>query len=932
MKKTKLFAASVAAMALVGCTSEDYVGVVDNPTGDGIGFGSGVTATTRANSTGSQAAEKLNNNFIVYGFKTNTDESEDQVVFDRYNVNYEAGTANTTESNTADWEYVGLANHDGSINPQTIKYWDFSKDKYVFSAVSGTGITATKITTGSVYEKGWDIVLPAGGSLADLYASDRKEVLPGDYKKQVDLTFRALTAKIRFAMFETVPGYEVHIDKFYYNESSTATASWKNTKTNFAIDGTFKTAKKDDVTPLKITYYETPDAIKNQPKVTFDDDKVTTSVYGEFGANIQATTAIGTTSAEATYDQSDKSYTMILPYEGASNDLELYVDYTLKSTDGSGETIKVWHASAKVPSNFAQWKPNFAYTYIFKISDNSNGTTVTPGTDPSDSFTEDDPTTQPDLEKIGLFPITFDAVVITDETDVQETITSVSDPSITTYQKGVVATANDEYVAGEDIYFENGAADVTGYKVYEVNNYGSIENITEEVVANYIKNFCVLTEVEVTYAPGDGDNAADFIPLSDGTYIQKKANQAAKFTPVAGKTYVICDEATPTKHYKVVKVQGTASNRDYTLTQATNGSDVIAEWTDPTAHSVHYQLLSDNTATDKGAFGAKSLIKVYDSSNNDVTANFDIEVTAIASIYSIKPNKAALAAGKIANGDYTVKAVSDKDGSVIATGSATFNINYAVAANTVTIVAGKNADITPTIGGATITEATITGVPDGITIKETATAGTYNVAVAPTVAGGDYDINFGGKTVTITVESYAFVDSRTFTLNYEGNADQQTLFLTKNVTEYADVEVSAMSGINTSVAQIIKASAGIYAVVPMGPGSYTVTYENASAVITVNQYTLTPAAASIAKSTGSTTLTLKKNNGETKTVNASTNNVTVYKGSVSADDSNKVTTGFSLTTNGQTMKFGNVAEADTYIFHYTEDGKVVATATVTVTE
>lgn len=908
MKKTKLFAASVAAMALVGCTSEDYVGVVDNPTGDGIGFGSGVTATTRANSTGSQAAEKLNNNFIVYGFKTSddteADASKDQMVFDHYNVNYMAGTANTTESNTADWEYVGYANHSGSVPSQTIKYWDFSAKSYVFSAVSGTGITAEKIKTGSMYEKGWTVKIPAGGDISTLYASDRKPVAPSDYKKQVDLTFRSLITKIRFAMYEVIPGYEVHIDKFYYKNGS-----WQNTETNFAIDGTFKTANATATTPLTITYYDDASGIENRPKVSYADGDVTIAQYGIFGANIQATSAIGTTSASATYDQSDKSYTLILPYESSAsseeNNLELYVDYTLTSTDGSGEKIEVKHASAKVPTNFAQWKPNFAYTYIFKISDNTNGTTGTPG-DPND------PTVDP-TDPTGLFPITFDAVVITDEEDVQETITSVSDPSITTYQMGVVVTANDEYVAGKDIYFENGDADVSNYAVYEVNNYGT-EATTEEVVANWKNNFCVLTKVDVSYADGSTDGG-NFIPLSNGTFIKKAANQAAKFTPAAGKTYVIANNvAASATQYKVVKVAGSATDPTYEQKMTTSAINAAGE-------SAVFRLRSNSPKANSNVLGAASLLKIYDSSDNDVTTNFTIVPGSSAGNYKIGLTPAAIAAG--ANDTYTVKFNGNGDQTF------TVDLSYTTLSPVTVVTGGSTASFTLRDGTNSISDPVIENLPAGVTITETSTKGTYEVVASADATPGSYDVTIAGQSLTINVDSYAFYNVPEFTFNYLGTDDAKTLNLRKNYTD-ADVEVTAMTGIETGVATITKATAGAYTVVPVAPGTYTVKYENTSAVITVNQYTLTPSAASIAKSTGSAVLTLTKNNGETKTVNASTNNVTVYKGSVSADDSNKVTTGFSLTTNGQTMKFGNVAEADTYIFHYTEDGKVVATATVTV--
>lgn len=917
MKKTKLFAASIAAMALVGCTSEDYVGVVDNPTGDGIGFGSGVTATTRATSTGSQAAEKLNNNFIVYGFKTSAaeeaDGSTDQTVFDLYNVNYAPGTAGTTESNTANWEYVGFAPHTGSsASEQSIKYWDMSANQYVFSAVSGTGITAKKIesATSSKYDKGWKIELPAGGSLGDLYASDRKPVDKADYKQQVDLTFRALTAKIRFAMYEIVPGYEVKINKFYFDKSEDpSTNDWNNTTTNFAIDGTFKTANESSPTKLTVTYYDDSDpSVENRPKVSFVDTDVTTSVYGTFGANIQATEAIGTTSAGATYDQSDKSYTMILPFEDPENKLELYVDYTLTSTDGSGEEIKVWHASAKVPANFCQWKPNYAYTYIFKISDNTNGATGDPG-DGDNPFDPDDPTDLPDDELCGLWPITFDAVVITDETDVQETITSVAEPSITTYQDGVVVTANNEYKAG-DIYvavMDNAnlatltAANFTIFEVNEntPNSFETLDKMTEEVLANYLNNFCTLTKVEATIDVTE-------VPCSNGAPIKFTAGQVAKFTADAGKLYAAQYKTAADKLcYKLIRVVGSASAPTYVL--STSATSLTAD---------------DGTATltlkvdEVNVLGAKPVFEITSTNGNNALKIVD---GTAAGTYTVSIDPAAIAAGK-ANDTYNVK-FGDQSVSI------TVNIEYSLDEPSVTIPVGNTDGATTNL---TIASAAASGVisdvPAGITIKETSTTGEYQVTADATVAPGSYTAKIAGVDLIINVEGYTFLDSRTFTLDYTGNADQQTLYLTKNNnTEYVDAEVSAMTGIDESVAKIIKADEGIYAVVPMGPGSYTVTYENASAVITVNQYTIaTPDA--IKKSTGSAIIEVKCN-GET--INAATASLVE-----TAKPDGAV---YNVSTNGKTIKFSNASVVGVYKFNYVVKNSagvdvIVAQVTVTVTE
>ena len=888
MKKIKLFAASLAALALAGCTSDEYLGGANDPKSEAIGFGTGMKAVTRANFTGGAAAEKLNNNFVVYGFKTSAaeeaDGTGDQKVFDRYNVNYTAGTANTTESNTADWEYVGYANHDGTIDPQTIKYWDYEAKSYVFSAVSGTGITATKTLSGTTkYDKGWTVEIPAGGDISTLYASDRKPVAPADYQKQVDLTFRSLVTKIRFAMYETVPGYEVHIDKFYYNDGS-----WQNTETNFAIDGTFKTANAEAETPLTITYYDDASGIENRPKVTYADGDVTSADYKIFGANIQATPAIGTTSAEATYDQSDKSYTLILPYESsalstpAENTLELYVDYTLTSTDGSGEEIHVKHASAKVPTNFNQWKPNFAYTYIFKISDNTNGTTGTPG-DPND------PTVDPTDPK-GLFPITFDAVVVTDETDVQETITSVADPSITTYQKGVVVTANDEYVAGDNIYFENGAADVSGYKVYEVKNFGT-EVTTEEVVANYLKNFCVLTEVTTTDA-STTDPAG--IPLSNGTYIKKTANQAYFFTPEAGKTYVICDEATPTKHYKVVKVAGTPAAVTYTV-----GSDATIDAVAGTATIT----VKQGTV---GVLGAAPCFTVTGEAGNKALKITD---GAAAGEYTVSVDADAIKAGK-ANDTYTVSF----DGNDV---TITVNIAYALDAASVNIVAGNTTGATTTlkIAGAAA-DGDVTDVPAGITIEKTAT-GTYKVTAASDKAAGTYTAKIGGKELTIKVDSYKFTSDLVITKALTGSSTG-TLTLQKN-GDATGVAVT-LDGVNTSIATVGSATDGVYTFTAVAGGSFDVTYENAKAKVTVNAYTIaTPA--SIKKSTGIANIEVKCNGTAINAATASLVETAKPDGAV-----------YTVSTNGKAIKFSGASKAGAYEFDYKVGTTVVAHVVVTVTE
>ena len=227
--------------------------------------------------------------------------------------------------------------------------------------------------------------------------------------------------------------------------------------------------------------------------------------------------------------------------------LELRIDYTLLSIDGSGEEIKVHGATAYVPAIYAAWKPNYAYTYIFKISDNTNGWTSTNSEDPA-----------------GLFPITFDAVVLDpiDATTEQTTITTVATPSITTYQKGHLYTDGPEYEAGdEDIFVQvmidgtlQGDLDTNG-QLYTLSYVtGSLKDIDKVTEADVLSALCIQTsaadadpivgrnELELTEATF----AADFeeIPAMDGNNITINEGEAASFDATEGKYAFVYDTQT----------------------------------------------------------------------------------------------------------------------------------------------------------------------------------------------------------------------------------------------------------------------------------------------------------------------------------------------------------------------------------------------------
>ena len=244
----------------------------------------------------------------------------------------------------------------------------------------------------------------------------------------------------------------------------------------------------------------------------------------------------------------------MLPLE-AGTSLTLKVDYTLISTDGSGETIKVTGATAQVPAVYAAWKSGYAYTYLFKISENTDGKT------------------NPDLGPVGLYPITFDAVVTETEEGVQETITTASEPSITTYAKGVNVTANNEYKTGANIYVVVEGTPVltvgTNANLYTVTlDDGAAQTINEESVANALVNGTKDNDTTpTTWTLTDANTKNMVVTKANGllTAITEIAAadspdgnaitvNGAKFTPTAVGTYVFEYINGTNKYYKIIKV------------------------------------------------------------------------------------------------------------------------------------------------------------------------------------------------------------------------------------------------------------------------------------------------------------------------------------------------------------------------------------------
>ena len=584
MKKNLLIVA-ITITALAGCTDETFVGdksLQEANGGGAISFNLNVPAVTRADKTGNDAAIDLGSRFIVYGEKgtiTNAAPTTGNLVFPNYQVNYTNGSDYQTTSNTKGWEYVGATHSNeyqtnitrkataeaaavgASDEAQTIKYWDYGAANYIFTAVSAAD---ADITNGrvviqkneygtSAYDKGYTITLTKTAGETDVYPdltklffADREVIAKSDntnrdatntYGGNVTFKFRNLLSQVRVGMYETVPGYTVTIDKFHYKSDGTPDnfAAMKeeghtaNSTTAFVANASNLGTSKEAT--LTVTY-QSSGATENQPTVAVSGATAATSLT--LGTNIPGT-SLGESATAARFDYSAaNTYTPFFPQETNSVPLKLMIDYTL-TAPVTGETITVEGATAEIPAAYLQWKPNYKYTYLFKISDNTNG--YTGGTsDPA-----------------GLYPITFDAVEIVADDGKAEYITTVSEPSITTFgaiyntnetKYTAYQTGKNEYQAQTspnrlDVYAtivqSNDIVNPTDkYVVYTVSGGATEAEVAEAVAEKIIRNVTpTITCTEYT----TNVSVVTSVPAEDGT--TKTVTGAIKMQSPAAATYAV---------------------------------------------------------------------------------------------------------------------------------------------------------------------------------------------------------------------------------------------------------------------------------------------------------------------------------------------------------------------------------------------------------
>lgn len=547
MNKYFLYAASV--LALASCSSDDFLG---ENSGNGqnassaINFGGDAGKITRATSNTGDYVKMLDGQFKIYGVKKMS-ETQFVTVFKDYSVWNAA--ANTTTSNTNGWEYVGAkgATNLGTGNisldkDQTIKFWDYSASEYRF--VAGSPISAftynVPVTDKSKEIKSATITGLAGHINANeagqaittnpVYIAEPIVVKKTEYQEPVQFSFKRQQAMVRVGLYETIPGYSITEINFYEAGGSKA----KDGNNIILTSGTENYFVGGSDVKGTITYNWTG----TTPSYTYTyDDTNLTKRQNWYAGKFEPHNALATVSTAAVAelygkdnDMSTNGYFTVIPTPSATTAAPILIkcDYTLTSVDDSGETIKVTGATAAIPAAFSKWEANTRYTYLFKISQNTNG------------YTGDDP------NKAGLYPITFDALVKESTDAMQGTVTTVSTPSITTYQEGSVTDNGIEYKSGKAI------------KVTVTNANGDVQTLATgctavgNVAAYKFTDAINEAEIQVkgttgaTAVPGEvTGNMFTFTPTTEGYYAIQYLTTAATTEPKTPAAYA----------YKVVYVK-----------------------------------------------------------------------------------------------------------------------------------------------------------------------------------------------------------------------------------------------------------------------------------------------------------------------------------------------------------------------------------------
>ena len=322
---------------------------------------------------------------------------------------------------------------------QYLRYWDLSSARTAFYAYAPY-VNSTSDPVKLEENPGGNsklMTFPKGTIKMGTDASQNEfmyavnKVDKSNYKNDVKLQFHRLNSRVHIKFWENIPGYTAKIVKLNTNQTGT---------TSYDKDVYAKPAIAP--TTASTSYSEGKYLMNAGAKITFSNDERETAAVSssveytdpqyssDFFTFDMPADNIGEDRATAT--SSNTTYYMVPKGEFGTTTLDpaiaktgfiFHVSYELTNNQ-TNEKIIVTDARVYVPAANCEWARNKSYTYIFKITKSSNGTTGKTDPNPDDMNV---PTEQ------SLYPIVFDGCTVVDyETEIENDYT-ISDPSAPVY-------------------------------------------------------------------------------------------------------------------------------------------------------------------------------------------------------------------------------------------------------------------------------------------------------------------------------------------------------------------------------------------------------------------------------------------------------------------------------------------------------------------
>ncbi len=414
----KILTYAVSALALASCSSDSLVSDSPANTQAPIAFNVGQKNITRAD----VVSDKLEDNgYLNFGVWANKYKAADSKTGESVMVHYLVGFNDASkgyaksEATTGTWFYEGLGNDDSYIGTapyvtsstsvrehQYLRYWDLSYNNTKFFAYApyDKDVTFSEGTDGSKIITVPATVNQAGTDHDVIYAGTK--MTNSDHAK-VPLHFKHLGAKVNLKFYHNIPGYKVEL---------------------LEVTSGGNDIQATPATPGGTSYVDAHYFTKAEATIKYNDNMVPTAsvdVTGEGNSDDNLVFKLPDGSKEVpaettgtqNYLESPTTYYAVAQPKGSTTGFTFHVSFQLTAKDNN-EVITVKDARVFVPASvteagnttyIAAWQPNTKYTYTFKITKDTKGTTS--GADPD----VDDPKvpTTP-----ALYPIVFDNITIVD--------------------------------------------------------------------------------------------------------------------------------------------------------------------------------------------------------------------------------------------------------------------------------------------------------------------------------------------------------------------------------------------------------------------------------------------------------------------------------------------------------------------------------------